>query len=191
MDSEIQKIVSELKETISKKYDLQELRLFGSSARGERKKDSDIDIFVCLLENFKPGQITRDGFLGDDSRHIHDIIKEDLLTLSRLGVTVEELAERLQYFIDEGKKGLETIVDLGDYTVQITWDRGLLPCPFGEPRRHHKIIAKLYNKKLGKAIRYSQLNVHTISEHGFFEGKGSAFRLEPGELVEMLGLKRT
>jgi len=142
-----------------------------------------------LLDNFKPGKITKDGFLGDDTRHVHDIIKEDLLSLSRLGVAVEAIADRLQHFIEEGKKGLETKVDLGNFTVQISWDRGLLPCPFGEPRRHHKIIATLFNKKLNKGIKYSQLNVHTIREHGFFEGKGSAFRLEPEELVEFLELK--
>ena len=142
-----------------------------------------------LLDNFKPGKISKDGFLGNDNRHIHDIIKEDLLTLSRLGVEVETIAERLQYFIEEGKKGLETKVDLGDFTVQIAWDRGLLPCPFGEPSRHHKIIAILYNKKLDKRIRYSQLNVHMIKEHGFFEGKGSTFRLEPEQLMTILELK--
>lgn len=142
-----------------------------------------------LLDNFKPGKITKDGFLGDDTRHVHDIIKEDLLTLSRLGVEAEAIADRLQYFIEEGKKGLETKVDLGNFSVQISWDRGLLPCPFGELRRHHKIIATLHNKKLDKEIKYSQLNVHMINVHRFFEGKGSMFRLEPGELVTILDLK--
>lgn len=48
MESKIQKIVNELKATISKKYQVKELRLFGSSARGDRTNESDIDIFVCL-----------------------------------------------------------------------------------------------------------------------------------------------
>lgn len=48
MDKEIRKIVDELKENISNKYDLQEMRLFGSTVRGNRSKESDIDIFVCL-----------------------------------------------------------------------------------------------------------------------------------------------
>ncbi len=142
-----------------------------------------------VIDNFKPGKITKDGFLGDDKRHVHDIIQEDLLTLSKLGVELEEIADRLQYFIEEGKKGLETKVDLGEFTVQITWDRGLLPCPFGEPKLHHKIIATVYNKKLNKKFEYSQLNVHLIKEHGFFLGKGSKFRLEPGELVDLLEIK--
>lgn len=50
MDTEIKKIITELKETISRKYTLHEIRLFGSSARGDRNKESDIDIFVCLSE---------------------------------------------------------------------------------------------------------------------------------------------
>jgi predicted nucleotidyltransferase len=50
MESKIQKLVNELKAAISKKYQLKELRLFGSSARGDRTKESDIDIFVCLTK---------------------------------------------------------------------------------------------------------------------------------------------
>ena len=33
-----------------------------------------------LYENFKPGKITLDGFLGDDTRHIHDIIEDTALS---------------------------------------------------------------------------------------------------------------
>ncbi len=50
MDKKIRKIVNELKENISNKYELQEMRLFGSTAREDRKKESDIDIFVRLLK---------------------------------------------------------------------------------------------------------------------------------------------
>ena len=140
-----------------------------------------------ILDNFRPGKIIKDGFLGDDTRHVHDIIQDDLLTLSKLGVEVEEIADRLQYFIEEGKKGLETPVDLGDFITQVIWRRGMLPSPFGGPKRlYHKIIATVVNKKRQKEIKYAQLNVHMIREHGFFEGKGSVFRLEPEEIVEVL-----
>ena len=50
MEQKIRKIINELKENISNKYKLQEMRIFGSTARGERTLDSDIDIFVCLAE---------------------------------------------------------------------------------------------------------------------------------------------
>ena len=57
-----------------------------------------------LYENFKPGKITKEGFLGDDTRHVHDIIEEDAHTLAHLEVTTEQIADRLQYFIDAHKK---------------------------------------------------------------------------------------
>ena len=144
-----------------------------------------------IYDNFKPGKITKEGFLGDDTRHIHDIIEEDVHTLARLGVTQEQIADRLQYFIEEGKKGLETPVDLGDFTTQVIWRRGMLPSPFGDPKRlYHKIVATVFNKHLNKELRYTQLNVHMIRDHGFFEGKGSVFRLEPEDLVEILEIEK-
>jgi hypothetical protein len=30
------------------------------------------------------------------------------------------------------------------------------------------------------------LNIHLIKEHGFFEGKGSPFRIEPSVLTKMI-----
>jgi predicted nucleotidyltransferase len=48
MEERIKKIAEELKKRIIKKYKLQDMRIFGSSARGEQRRDSDIDIFVHL-----------------------------------------------------------------------------------------------------------------------------------------------
>ena len=50
MEQLIHKIVKELKTNISEKYELYEMRVFGSSARGDRRKDSDIDIFVHISQ---------------------------------------------------------------------------------------------------------------------------------------------
>lgn len=50
MKQQIRKIVGELKENISNKYQLHEMRLFGSTARGDSTLGSDIDVFVCLPE---------------------------------------------------------------------------------------------------------------------------------------------
>ena len=48
MEQFIYKIVKELKKKISDKYELHEMRVFGSSVHGERRIDSDIDVFVHL-----------------------------------------------------------------------------------------------------------------------------------------------
>ena len=46
----IRQIITELKHAITQKYSLLEMRLFGSTVRGDASKDSDIDIFVRLPE---------------------------------------------------------------------------------------------------------------------------------------------
>ena len=50
MEQLIHKIVRQLKKKISDKYELHEIRIFGSSARGNRRVDSDIDVFVHLSQ---------------------------------------------------------------------------------------------------------------------------------------------
>ena len=48
MEKEIQTIVKELKSKINARYTITEFKVFGSSARGDRHKYSDIDIFILI-----------------------------------------------------------------------------------------------------------------------------------------------
>jgi predicted nucleotidyltransferase len=48
MDERIAAIVNDLKREISRKYVLIAMRVFGSTARGDRSAESDIDVFVHL-----------------------------------------------------------------------------------------------------------------------------------------------
>ncbi len=50
MDKQTNDILIELKNKISQKYKLTEMRLFGSKARGESDFHSDIDIFVRISD---------------------------------------------------------------------------------------------------------------------------------------------
>jgi hypothetical protein len=130
-------------------------------------------------QNFLPGQISRDGFLGNDGRSIDAIVREDGQTMERLGLTAERVAGFLQSLIDEAKKGLEGPVDAGPCIVRLDWARGLVPCPFGEKRLQPKITVEAVRKRTGETIRFSQLSVHLIREHRFFGGEGSPFRVDP------------
>jgi predicted nucleotidyltransferase len=48
MTEKIRKITEEFKNTVKQKYDIIEMKLFGSSARGDSTESSDIDILVKL-----------------------------------------------------------------------------------------------------------------------------------------------
>ena len=73
MKKQIGKIVSELKDRISEKYSVKEMRIFGSSARGDRKPESDIDVLVHL--SYVNRQIEEDLFdIAYDMELKHDCL---------------------------------------------------------------------------------------------------------------------
>ncbi len=73
MKKKIEQIVNELKDRISGKYSIKEMRVFGSSARGDRKPESDIDVFVHL--SYVNRQIEEDLFnMAYDMELKHDCL---------------------------------------------------------------------------------------------------------------------
>jgi predicted nucleotidyltransferase len=73
MKKKIEQIVSELKDLISRKYSIKEMRVFGSSARGDRKPESDIDVWVHLTHVTR--QIEEDLFaIAYDLELKHDCL---------------------------------------------------------------------------------------------------------------------
>jgi len=140
-----------------------------------------------IQKEMKPGAISRDGFLGTDQRSLPEILREDDEAVSRLGATHKAIAEEMRKLRNSGMKGL------GDFTrvpphfeVLVDSFRGKLPCPFGHPGVIPKINTVVRNLKTGKEIAYTDMNIHLIAAHGFYEGKGAPFRLEPEDLVEIL-----
>ena len=72
--------MEELRSRIEAKYSVRNLRVFGSSARGDRKTSSDIDVLVCLPELNTP--IEEDLFdIAYDLELEHDCLI-DLIVVS-------------------------------------------------------------------------------------------------------------
>lgn len=142
-----------------------------------------------VRERMKPGRITQDGFLGEDRRALAEILDDDNAEVTRLGLTHDAIADRMSYFTEKGKDGLGTWVDVDDiFQVRVESVRGMLPSPWGEPGLYPKRNTYLRNTDTGDEIVWTALNEHLIREHGFYEGKGSPFRLEPSVLKRALGL---
>jgi len=135
----------------------------------------------------KPANTDLDGFLGSDQRPLTEIIRADDETVKKTGLTHQAIAERMKFFREAGKNGLGEFVKVAPhFEVSCEIARGLLPCPFGEAGQHRKTIVIVRNLRLRKAITFSDLNIHLISAHGFYEGRGSPFRLEPVDLAQIL-----
>ena len=136
-----------------------------------------------------PGMLSAEGFLGNDIRSPAEIIRDDLAVVERLNITHLALAERMRRLTEAGKGGLgrQVIVD-GYLTVTVTDTMGAIPCPFSDNFQASKQITQVLNQKTGLTLCWSDLNIHMIERHGFYEGQGSSFRIEPIQLVALLGL---
>ena len=135
----------------------------------------------------KAGVISLDGFLGSDTRPLAEIIRADEKEVKKLNLSDRVIAERMSCFRKAGEKGLgEFIAVKPHFEVSCEIARGQLPCPFTEQGMYRKTTVTVRNLRLQKEIVFSDLNIHLIVAHGFYEGKGSPFRLEPGELAQVL-----
>ncbi len=134
-----------------------------------------------------PGIITREGFLGSDNRNLPDILTGDDAAVIRLGLSHRGISGRMAELRDAGAEGLGEFTSVKpSFEVRVDSVRGKLPCPFGDPGVFRKTNITVRNLRLDREITYTDLHIHLISAHGFYEGRGSSFRLEPRELAEVL-----
>ena len=138
-------------------------------------------------ERMAPGAITRDGFLGDDRRPLADILLADDAAVKALALEHDAVARRMIELRDAGMAGLGEFVDVAPhFEVRVDSVRGRLPCPFGDPGIFPKTNVTVRNRLTGREITYTDLHIHLIQAHGFYEGRGSSYRLEPKDLAEVL-----
>ena len=142
-----------------------------------------------IEENMMPGALSAHGFIGDDSRNLTDILRDDASSLKQIGITQQALADRMQELTDFGAQGLGRPVPMdGIYEIEVEDFRGKLPCPFRDNAKIDKRHARVRRLDTGAVMRWTDLNIHMIREHGFFEGHGSIYRLDPIKLASFLGM---
>jgi hypothetical protein len=140
-----------------------------------------------IQEKMKAGVITRDGFLGTDGRKLIDILLEDDGAVQRLNLSHVRVAQRMIELRDAGMAGLGDYISVEPhFEVRVDSVRGKLPCPFGDPGIFPKTNVTVRNLASGREITFTDLHIHLIGSHGFYEGRGSVFRLDPPALAEIL-----
>jgi hypothetical protein len=140
-----------------------------------------------IQEKMKPGVITRDGFLGTDGRNLIDMLVDDDEAVKRMNLTHETIAQRMIDLRDAGLRGLGNFISVAPhFEIRVDSVRGKLPCPFGDPGVFQKTNTTVRNLNKGEEITFTDLLIHMIGSHGFYEGKGSPFRVEPARLVSVL-----
>lgn len=151
------------------------------------KQTPDLD---KAQQNMRPGVITRNGFLGEDRRNLIDVLIDDEARVRRLGVTHAAIATRMRELRAAGVRGLgETISVAPHYEVRVDSVRGRLPCPFVHKGLYPKTNVTVRNLKRDREVTFTDLGIHMIEAHGFYEGLGGDFRLDPEDLVAVLDVE--
>jgi len=143
----------------------------------------------AIQENMLPGKFSAEGFLGEDDRNLADILLDDQKAVDRLGLTHEEIAAKMIALTDFGMASLAKPVEFEEtFEVVVEDFMGRIPCPFRDNYGNDKRSTKVTRLSDGKVMGWTDLSIHMIEKHGFYEGKGSSYRLEPDELAEFLQL---
>ena len=140
-----------------------------------------------LEQMLRSSKLAAGGFMGNDKRSAYEVIEADTRQLEKLDITREQLAEKMKQITELTKPQLGNWIKIDEYLQAKSDDfKGMLVCPWPHAGRIQKRITTVKNVVNGQTIMWSDLNVHLIEEHGFFEGKGSGFRIEPETLFSVI-----
>lgn len=147
-----------------------------------------------LMKRMAPGVLCREGFLGHDHRTLHEIIENDAHELDHMGITTEQIADEMERILEAAVNTFGapvTVTTAGGRGLVATYreSMGKIPSPWGG-YVFGKGEVELADPATGEIVqRYTPLSVHLVRQHAFFQGRGSRYRIEPREFVELLGLE--
>lgn len=120
------------------------------------------------------------GYLADDPRTLVTILTEDERTVKALGLTHQAIAHRLRSLTEAAKQALGGPVVVENLWRVVVQDfRGRLPCPWGHPGLYPKTHVVVERLDTGETLQWTDLSIHLIETHGFYQGLGSPYRLDP------------
>ncbi|MFP4243258.1 MAG: hypothetical protein ACLFQB_15385 [Chitinispirillaceae bacterium] len=138
-----------------------------------------------------PSKFSADGFLGTDGRKPEEIIADDLSTLQDMGIRRESLTGALREIYSKAESALGNPVRISPRLKAEHFEsRGKIPSPFDREGLFPKGEVELSDEKTGRTVIFTPLSIYLVEKHGFFQGKGSRYRLEPEEVADMLELMK-
>lgn len=154
----------------------------------------DEDELVLYEQRLYPNSYSQVGFLGVNDKLL-DTVSKDLEYLESVNITTEQIANRLnriikQYFNSDS----DHIIDGKFKITDSICTKGHQECPFHELDNDKKKPSgssdyEITNVETGEKFWFPILIIHLIRAHGFFEGKGSSYRVEPETVIRILEIE--
>lgn len=141
-----------------------------------------------LEDRLGASKFSGEGFLGTDPRPVDEIIADDLRTLERLGLPKERLLAALRDIFDRARAELGGEVAVRPGITAIAHESmGRIPSPFrgdGVFEKGEVVVAA----PSGAGFILTSLGLALIEKHGFFQGRGARYRIDPARAAALLGL---
>lgn len=131
------------------------------------------------------------GFLGEDERLLDVLAADNRCVLDELGLSHQELAKHLHAMGTIGRwqarqktPEAEFVYHGRRFKVKLMVTRGFQPSPFRDGTMSGSNVV-VENLDRGKKLEYALLVPFMIERYGFYEGKGTSYRVEPRAVVEL------
>lgn len=138
----------------------------------------------------RPGSLSQVGFLGWGESLV-EILREDEEIIMRLGISHEQIANRIEYFMTKARFWTN-----GKFVSWSEYYRGSQECPWECTGKDGSLNLPYSNADIRitnlwklTSIRLSGLIVHLIRDHHFYEGRSSPYRADPELLAKILELR--
>ncbi len=132
-----------------------------------------------LEKTMRPGQLSRAGFLGKDERLLDVLAADNQFVVEQMRLTHQELARHLNVLAAIGKNEKGEFKYQGRrFKVALVAFRGFQDSPFDDGTRSNT-NATATNLDNGKTLTFSLLVPMMVERYGFYEGKGTPYRVDP------------
>lgn len=132
------------------------------------------------------------GFLGPEEKLLDVLAGDNQLVVDELGLTHQELAKHLHalgsvaaWQADRGVKGEPFVYHGRRFKVTRVDSRGTQLSPFRDGTESGSNVT-VKNLESGKTLSYGLLCPYMIERYGFYEGKGTPYRVDPRAVADVL-----
>jgi hypothetical protein len=161
----------------------------GNNATSLIKKLTEINgISILDLEkSMRPEESSVAGFLGKDESLLEVLTTDNQYVVDELGLTHQELAKHLHVLAAIGmrQEGKQIIYHGRKFKIRMIYSKGYQDSPFKDDTKTDS-EAVIFNLENGKDLRYSLLVPMMIERYGFYEGKGTSYRVDPRKVMDVL-----
>lgn len=151
------------------------------TSSSKRESQYTGDPRLALIEK----ELRRGNYLRGDERPLIRILQDDKAVVDHLGMDIQTITDKMKRLFEEGRKGLgDPVVVDETYEVTVLEYRGRVASPWRDQHAEPKAVVEARNLRTGQRLKFSPLSLYLIRNYGFFQGKGSPFRINPRSLYE-------